>query len=69
MYKHEVSLNCPYEPKVCAVAVFQTKVEDLSALDVLAGDFVAPAKASGVQAPVQPPTKKTPQVKCRIADL
>uniref|UniRef100_A0A3Q2UQS0 Calpastatin n=1 Tax=Fundulus heteroclitus TaxID=8078 RepID=A0A3Q2UQS0_FUNHE len=36
-----------------------TKVEDLAALDVL--DFVAPSKASGVQAPAPPPTKKSPE--------
>ncbi|KAK9529366.1 hypothetical protein VZT92_013465 [Zoarces viviparus] len=39
----------------------QTKVEDLSAIDLLVGDFVAPTKASGVQAPAPPPTKKTPE--------
>ncbi|XP_031724351.1 calpastatin isoform X5 [Anarrhichthys ocellatus] len=39
----------------------QTKVEDLSAIDLLLGDFVAPTKASGVQAPAPPPTKKTPE--------
>ncbi|XP_075952139.1 calpastatin isoform X11 [Anarhichas minor] len=39
----------------------QTKVEDLSAIDLLLGDFVAPTKASGVQAPAPSPTKKTPQ--------
>ncbi|KAM4582598.1 calpastatin [Fundulus diaphanus] len=36
-----------------------TKVEDLAALDVL--DFVAPAKASGVQAPAPPLTRKSPE--------
>ena len=41
------------------VSVFQTKVEDLSALDLLSGDFVAPTKAYGVQAE----GVKTPQVK------
>lgn len=46
-----------------AVSYFQGKVEDLSALDTLSGDFVAPTKASGVQAPVPPPTKKAPEVK------
>jgi len=45
------------------VSVFQSKVEDLSALDLLAGDFVAPTKASGVQALVPPSTKKAPEVK------
>lgn len=43
-------------------SVFQTKVEDLSALDVLSGDFVAATKASGVQAPAPPSAKKTPEV-------
>ncbi|XP_015240777.1 PREDICTED: calpastatin isoform X9 [Cyprinodon variegatus] len=37
----------------------QTKVEDLAALEGL--DFVAPSKASGVQAPAPPATKKTPE--------
>ncbi|XP_059184536.1 calpastatin isoform X3 [Centropristis striata] len=39
----------------------QTKVEDLSALDTLSADFVAPAKASGVHTPAPPTTKKTSQ--------
>uniref|UniRef100_A0A669CF79 Calpastatin n=1 Tax=Oreochromis niloticus TaxID=8128 RepID=A0A669CF79_ORENI len=39
----------------------QAKVEDLSALDVLSGEFVAPSKASGVHAPVPPPSKKPPE--------
>ncbi|XP_068576565.1 calpastatin isoform X26 [Cebidichthys violaceus] len=39
----------------------QTKVEDLSAMDQLLGDFVAPTKASGVQASAPLPTKKTPE--------
>ncbi|XP_063767360.1 calpastatin isoform X27 [Eleginops maclovinus] len=39
-----------------------TKVEDLSALDMLSGDFVSSTKASGVQAPAPPATKKkTPE--------
>ncbi|XP_008407666.1 calpastatin isoform X5 [Poecilia reticulata] len=37
----------------------QTKVENLAALESL--DSVAPSKASGVHAPVPPPTKKTPE--------
>ncbi|KAL3059040.1 hypothetical protein OYC64_011055 [Pagothenia borchgrevinki] len=40
----------------------QTKVEDLSALDMLSEDFVSTTKASGVQAPAPPATKKkTPE--------
>ncbi|XP_031133440.2 calpastatin isoform X2 [Sander lucioperca] len=40
----------------------KTKVEDLSALDLLSGDFVAPTKASGVKAEGGTPSaKKTPQ--------
>ncbi|XP_078104101.1 calpastatin isoform X13 [Sander vitreus] len=39
----------------------KTKVEDLSALDLLSGDFVAPTKASGVQAEGGTSAKKTPQ--------
>ncbi|KAI9521140.1 hypothetical protein NQZ68_010844 [Dissostichus eleginoides] len=40
----------------------QTKVEDLSALDMLSEDFVSSTKASGVQAPAPPATKKkTPE--------
>ncbi|XP_032368762.1 calpastatin isoform X35 [Etheostoma spectabile] len=39
----------------------KTKVEDLSALDVLSADFVAPKKASGVQAHAPPSAKKAPQ--------
>ncbi|KAJ4926990.1 hypothetical protein JOQ06_014731 [Pogonophryne albipinna] len=39
-----------------------TKVEDLSALDMLSEDFVSTTKASGVQAPAPPATKKkTPE--------
>lgn len=48
-----------------SVSVFQTKVDDLAALDLLAGDFVAPTKASGVQAiqaTAAPSTKKTQEV-------
>ncbi|XP_047438054.1 calpastatin isoform X25 [Mugil cephalus] len=45
-----------------APAPAQTKVEDLSALDVLSGDLVAPSKASGLQAPVPPPTQKAPEI-------
>lgn len=45
---------------------FQSKVEDLSALDVLSGDFVAPTKASGVQAQAALSTKKTPEVKLLV---
>ncbi|XP_068450115.1 calpastatin isoform X5 [Clinocottus analis] len=39
----------------------QTKVEDLSAVDFLLDDFVAPAKVSGVQAAALAPAKKTPE--------
>ena len=46
------------------VFIFQTKVEDLSALDMLSEDFVSTTKASGVQASAPPATKKkTPEVK------
>ena len=45
------------------ISFLQTKVEDFSALDVLAGDFVAPAKASGVKAAGPPPFKRAPEVK------
>ncbi|XP_063330618.1 calpastatin isoform X5 [Pelmatolapia mariae] len=49
-------------PVVCSSAPpTQAKVEDLSALDVLSGEFVASAKASGVHAPVPPPSKKPPE--------
>lgn len=44
------------------ISAFQAKVEDLSALDVLSGEFVASSKASGVHAPVPPPSKKPPEV-------
>uniref|UniRef100_UPI0037E966F7 calpastatin isoform X9 n=1 Tax=Semicossyphus pulcher TaxID=241346 RepID=UPI0037E966F7 len=39
----------------------QSKVEDLSALDLLSGDFVGQTKASGVHAPLPPSSKKTPK--------
>ncbi|XP_034726038.1 calpastatin isoform X2 [Etheostoma cragini] len=39
----------------------KTKVEDLSALDLPSGEFVAPKKASGVQAHAPPSAKKAPQ--------
>ncbi|XP_005731302.1 calpastatin isoform X9 [Pundamilia nyererei] len=49
-------------PVVCSSAPpTQAKVEDLSALDVLSGEFVASSKASGVHAPVPPPSKKPPE--------
>ncbi|KAK1901262.1 Calpastatin [Dissostichus eleginoides] len=50
-------------PAVMAPALpVQTKVEDLSALDMLSEDFVSSTKASGVQAPAPPATKKkTPE--------
>ncbi|XP_033977467.1 calpastatin isoform X7 [Trematomus bernacchii] len=50
-------------PAVMAPALpVQTKVEDLSALDMLSEDFVSTTKASGVQAPAPPATKKkTPE--------
>ncbi|XP_039885088.1 calpastatin isoform X19 [Simochromis diagramma] len=49
-------------PVVCSSAPpTQAKVEDLSALDLLSGEFVASSKASGVHAPVPPPSKKPPE--------
>lgn len=49
----KILINC--------VLFFQTKVENLSALDALSGDFVAPTKASGVQAALS--TKQASEVK------
>ncbi|XP_062419728.1 calpastatin isoform X3 [Pungitius pungitius] len=51
----QASVNIPPAPPA------QTKVENLSAMDQLLGDVVAPTKASGVHAPAPPPTKKTPE--------
>ncbi len=44
-------------------SVFQVAIEDVSAVDKLSADFVAPTKASGVQAPAPPSNKKAPEVK------
>ncbi|XP_034539969.1 calpastatin isoform X7 [Notolabrus celidotus] len=51
-------------PMAPPVGPFQIKVEDMSALDVLSGDFVAPTKASGVQAPVLQSAKKPERTVC-----
>ncbi|XP_029286798.1 calpastatin isoform X21 [Cottoperca gobio] len=67
--KHEDTLIVCYGPPPAVMASVitpvplptQTKVEDLSALDLLSGDFVSSTKTSGLQAPVPPPTKKTPE--------
>ncbi|KAM3621440.1 uncharacterized protein V6R79_011136 [Siganus canaliculatus] len=46
--KHEEAINTRLQLKPAA-SVLQMKVEDLSALDALSGDFVSERKASGVQ--------------------
>ncbi|XP_074523576.1 calpastatin isoform X5 [Halichoeres trimaculatus] len=56
-------------PPVEIIPAVQSKVEDMSALDVLSGDFVAPTKASGVQSslPAKIPEKTVCPEKPTIA--
>nr|XP_033939674.1 calpastatin isoform X5 [Pseudochaenichthys georgianus] len=61
-YKLPVCLGPPPAVMAPVHTPVPTKVEDFSALDILSEDFVSTTKASGVQAPAPPATKKkTPE--------